>query len=312
MKKNSAEAIENSVDSAETVEKTQLGVAGKPQEPVDSQEPIEESSTEPDIMEVLLGEEPELEDTGKTVPEGQYLKAKAKVNTLKQELERMRGQITQQTAYQQPEPQAQPAPVSEMPNPDNYDQGVYDPKYVSELMTYQKAEITKAVQDQLIRQNQDMERNAYLLKYQERIDRALPIANHKIEELASKDDGFKTRLNSNLVQSALTQLPPEIVASMSESPNPDIILDYYTRQPERLIALTRCDIDEVLNLGSIMGKVTAIKGHRKTVSKPINPVKSGDTSKKLHPIKDYDKYDHSTVEGHKKWERDLEEINKRR
>jgi hypothetical protein len=303
----SAEANEISVESAETLQKPQLVDADTTETSVDSAEPIEESSE--DLMGLLLDEE-EPETTGKDVPEGQYLKLKDKNKLLKQELELLRSQkIQPQVPPAQVE--APPQTVAEPPNPESFTEGVYDPGYQKALMQYQAAEITKVVQEQLVQKNTQLEADAYLSKYQERIDRSLPTANARIEELKQKDAGFKQRMENPYFIQTLAKLPAESLAAISESSSPESIVNYYTFKPERLQALVNDSKEELLNLGTLIGKVNGAKGTRKAISKPIKPLKSGDNTKKLHPFKDYAKYDHDSVEGHRKWEKDVEKLNTR-
>jgi hypothetical protein len=304
---NSAEAIENSVESAEALQKPQLVDADTTQTSVDSDESIEKSSEEPDMMKLLLGEDAP-EATGKDVPEGQYLKLKDKNKLLKQELEMLRSQKVQPA----PVAEAPPQTVSEPPNPEKFTDGVYDPAYQKAYLEYQTAEITKVVQGQLAQKNTQLEAEAYLSKYQERIDRSLPNANARIEELKQKDAGFKQRMENPYIAQTLLKIPAESLAAISESSSPESIVNYYTFKPERLQALVNNSVDELLNLGTLIGKVNGVKGDRKPVSKPIKPLKSGDNTKKLHPIKDYDKYDHKSVTGHRKWEKDLDALHTRR
>jgi hypothetical protein len=308
----SAEAIENSVESAETLQKPQLVDADTTETSVDSTEPIDvESSEEPDMMKLLLGEDAEEPvETGKNVPEGQYLKLKERNKTMKQELDRLRSQQTQpQPAQPQVEAPLQTAP--EPPDPDKYADGVHDAKYLKDFTQYQADVVTRAVQEQLVQKNAQMEADAYLSKYQERIDRSLPIANARIEELKQKDPGFKQRMENRYFMETLSKLPAEALTAIVESNSPESLVNYYTHKPERLQDLTRNSIDELLNLGQLIGKVNGVSGTRKTVSKPIKPIKSGKDTRKLHPIKDYAKYDHDSVDGHRKWEKDLEKFNTR-
>jgi hypothetical protein len=302
----SAEAKEISVESAETLQKPQLVDADTTKESVDSTEPIEQNSEEPDMMELLLGEETEPVDTGKNVPEGQYLKLKEKNKTLKQELEQLRAMST---ATQPTETPLQV--VAEPPDPEKFTDGVYDKEYQKALTQYQADEVSRVVQEKLVQKEQQMEVSAYLAKYQERIDRSLPIANAKIEELKKKDAEFKQRIEAPTFQQTLAKLPAEALTAIVESSSPESLVNYYTLKPERLHSLTNNSIDEILNLGVLIGKVNGAKGTRKPASKPVVPLKSGDNKKKLHPFKDYDKYDHDSQAGHRKWEKDVEKLNTR-
>jgi hypothetical protein len=307
----SAEANEISVESAETLPKPQLVDADTTKTSVDSGEPIEQSSEEPDMMKLLLGDDAEAPATeeGKTVPEGQFLKLKDKNRTMKEELDRLRSQVTQPAPAQQAEVPLQQ--VAEPPDPEKFDDGVYNPDYQKALVQYQANEVKRIVDSQMVQNNNQVEANAYLSKYQERLDRVLPVANQRIEELKQKDTAFKQRLESPYFQQTLASLPAEAMTAIAESNSPESLLNYYTHKPERLYDLTKNSVDELLNLGMLIGKVNGVKGTRTTVSKPIKPLKSGDNPKKLHPVRDHAKYDHSTPEGHRKWEKDMEKLNTR-
>jgi hypothetical protein len=304
----SAEANENSVESAETLQKPQLVDAETTEKTVDSVEPIEQSSEEPDVMSLLLGDDVEEPEDGKTVPEGQFLKQKQKLKSMKQELERLRNQVTQPAQVPQQEVQLQK--VAEPPDPAKFDEGVYDLKYQEALTQYQTNEITRAVQAQMAQKQAELEANAYLSKYQERLDRVLPIANQRIEELKQKDTEFKQRLETPYFQQTLAALPAEAITAIAETNSPESIVNYYTHKPERLHDLSKNSVDELLNLGMLIGKVNGVKSTRKTTSTPIKPLKSGEDTKKLHPIKDHAKYDHKTEAGRKKWLQDYNKLNK--
>jgi hypothetical protein len=307
MEQNSAAAIENAVEDAGALQQLQSVDADTPKESVDS-EPIEKSSdgNEPDVMSVLLDED-EPSGDGKSVPEGQYLKLKASNKSLKNELDMLRSQIS--VPAQQPSAPLQP--TAEPPDPDTFEDGIYSKDYQKKFIEYQKSELARVVSEQFAQKQVELENNAYLSKYQERIDKTLPIANQKIEELKSKDSDFKLRMESPFIAKTLAELPAEALVTITECDSPESIVNYYTQKPERLMALSKNSVDELVNLGTLIGKIQGIKGTRKTKSKPITPIKAGENATKLHPIKDHDKYDHSTVAGHRKWERDMEKLNKR-
>lgn len=317
MLENSAETIETSVESAETLETTQLSSADATEETtsVDSTEPIEQSSEEeaPDsLLNALLGEDVDTppDTSGKTVPEGQYLKLKSQHKTMKQELEALRAQSLQpQPAAPQQAPQL--TVVAEPPDPEKYDLGTSDPQFMKDFTAYQKEEVVKAVQDQMAMQQQQAQATAYLSKYQTRVDSALPAANQKVEALRAKDAEFNQRMTSDRMRTLLNEIPPEIAASIVENENVDTILNYYSLKPDKLARLNKYNVDEVIDLGKILGKVEGAKNTRAPISKPIKPVKSGKSSTKWHPFKDHDKWNHDDPADHKRWEKAVDAFNKK-
>jgi hypothetical protein len=221
--------------------------------------------------------------------------AKRELEDVKQQLEELKKKVATREA---PEP-----------DPSKYDDGAEDPKYLTDLKTYIGNQATISVEDVVAKRLQE-EREAhnqelYLERHESVIRDRQDTVNELIAAQIKDKPDVAAVIQSDSFMQTLSKLPIALTARMVKSDDVGILFEYYAKNPQRFANLAANDPEEVINLGVKMGKIAQLKAKGKKPN-TINPLKGGDNTAKLDPIKDHDKY--VLPDGSKdydRWNRDM-------
>jgi hypothetical protein len=239
--------------------------------------PVEETpATGEEEKEVVDPVQALLEGEDRSVPERVFIKQKKQNKKLLKEIEQLKQRFGAETPKELKEP-----------NPQDYDDGTSDPKYIRDLSDHIKSSVKSELSKTLQLERSEQKKAEYESLYDQRIADATPEAVKRVDAYKSANPVFKQTIESPEVTEFLRDVPREVSAIIMESENIGPILDYYTRSISRLDNLINLDIAELVNLGQKLGALKHLPKRAAKLDLPETPVSSGKGDiKKLHPIKD--------------------------